>query len=186
MKSLRAVSFLFLFILVSSFAFSDSRIYIGAGASYFRPSDENFKVAYGSSHILPDIEFGIRLLWHLHLIGGYSFLSKRGEVPELGIESKSEQQFLSFGAGFLVPIGKSASFLMAGGAASISYVEEVLDIKVDGNKIGFFGEAGLNILPINVLYIGFRAKYIRAKHLYEDVSFKLGGMKLNACIGVRF
>ena len=142
MKRLRILIFSLIFILGTTYAFSGSRVYIGGGVGYFSPSDENYKATYGSGSILHEVEIGVRLLWHLHLMGGYSFLSKKGEVPELGIDSKSKQQFLRFGAGVVMPVAKSVSFLLAGGGASISYTEEVLDIRVSGSKIGFFGEGG--------------------------------------------
>lgn len=186
MKQLGILIFSLILLLGTTTAFSSSRVYIGGGAGYFSPSDENYKATYGSSAILPEVEAGIRLFWNVHLIGGYSFLSKKGEVPELGIESKSKQQYLRFGAGVVMPVAKSVSFLLAGGGASISYTEEVLDIKVSGSKIGFFGEAGLNINPISMLYIGFRARYLQAKDVYEDTEFKLGGMNVTGCIGVTF
>lgn len=186
MKRLGILIFSLMLLPGTTAAFSGNRVYIGGGAGYFSPSDENYKATYGSSAIIPEVEVGIRLFWHLHLIGGYSFLSKKGEVPELGIESKSRQQYLRFGAGVVMPIAKSVSFLLAGGGASISYTEEVLDIKVSGNKIGFFGEAGLNIHPISMLYIGFRAKYLQTKDVYEATEFKLGGFTLASCIGFTF
>jgi len=175
---------LFLFFLLSSSLSAQKRLYVEGGASFLWPADKNYQNAYGKSTLLPEFNIGVRLFSRFCLFAGYSSLSDTGKIPDLDIDAKSKQKFYTCGAGFWIPVASKLSIRADGGIAYINYSEELLDIKINSNKMGYYLEGILQVSISKSFYLGGKAGYIFGKDKYEDVDFKLGGPKAAVFIGM--
>ena len=175
---------LFLFFLLSSSLSAQKRLYVEGGASFLWPADKNYQNAYGKNTLVPEFNIGLRVFSGFCLFAGYSFFSDKGKIPDLDIDAKSRQKFFTCGAGFWIPVTKKLSIRADGGIASINYSEEVLDIKIEGNKMGYYLEGNLQVFFSKSFYLGGKVGYIFGKDKYEDVDFKLGGPKAAVFIGL--
>ena len=106
-------------LLLCSAAAAESRLFLGAGANYIRPADENYRTAYGGQAIYPEIWGAVRLVAGLCLSGSYGRFAKDGLTPVLELEARATQSYFTAGLTYLQRISGLLCLQAGGGVADI-------------------------------------------------------------------
>lgn len=152
--------------------------------NYLRHADPAFREIYGSAAFFPEVTAGIRLFKGLHLMGSYGRLVKEGKTPELGLETRSTQNFLAAELGYLGKIRGNFGFLAEAGLASLTYREEALGAWIEGRTPGI--KTGIGLLYLaerGQVFVGLKAGYMFSR--VNEHNIRLGGAKVAVCLGVR-
>jgi len=173
-------------MILSVLTYADSRFMVSVSGNLLMPSDEDFKVIYSSSVIYPEVKAGLKIYDNLYAWSAYGFFKKDGVTPVLDIEVTSTQNFLSFGAGYLVKLTEKLSLDIAAGLASISYKEEAMGIEISGSKMGFQADAGICLTLWEGFFTILHAGYIGAKDTVNSLEVNLGGIQFGIGIGIFF
>jgi len=181
MKKLTLVLILF---FCAGQAFPGDRLLVSAGVNYLKAADSGYKDVYGQSLFYPDVRVGVRLVRGLHLMGGFGFLTKKGETPDLHLPAKSTQMFFTGGLAYIDRIGGTVNLKVEAGVADISFKEQALDLTVKGSKLGYQAELGLLVMG-EVAFTEFDLGYMGASTTVEGVKIKLGGARVALRIGFR-
>ena len=188
MKKLIIIIISILIVLGGLFGESDNTksIFIGLKGNIMFPSDSGFKNVYGSNMFCPGAEFGFKLKNNIYFVAGFDIFKKDGETPVLKEISESEQTFISLGAGYIKNI--SDRFYLRGdaGILSISYEEKAFGEKITGSSFGFYLQGGAEMIFGERFYISSLAGYSSASDKIDDLSIKLGGLKISIILGVVF
>jgi hypothetical protein len=179
-------------LLLGSAAAAESRFFLGAGANYIRPADENYRAVYGNQAIYPEYSVAVRLVAGLCLTGSMGRIAKNGTTPDLGLETRAVQSYFTAGLGYLQRISRLLCFQAGAGVAALSFREDALGAFIEGHKTGLAAEGGLLIVPEDErVYMGIKVGYLAAT--VEDLdpvlsgrqSVRLGGLKIAVSVGIQ-
>lgn len=179
-------------LLLGTAAAAESRFFLGAGANYIRPADENYRAVYGSQVIYPEYTVAIRLVAGLCLTGSLGRFAKNGTTPDLGLETRAVQSYLTAGLGYIQRLSRLLCLQAGAGIASMSFREDALGAFVTGRKMGLAAEGGLLIVPEDErVYMGVKVGYLAATVADLDPvlsgrqSARLGGLKIAVSVGIQ-
>ena len=179
-------------LLLGTTATAESRFFLGAGANYIRPADENYRAVYGSQVIYPEYSVAVRLVAGLCVTGSMGRIAKNGTTPDLGLETRAVQSYFTAGLGYLQRISRLLCFQAGAGVAALSFREDALGAFITGRKTGLAAEGGLLIVPEDErVYMGVKIGYLAAT--VEDLdpvlsgrqSARLGGLKIAVSVGIQ-
>jgi hypothetical protein len=171
-------------LLLAGTALAADRLIVTVGGSYMHPGDSGYRDIYGGQAFFPEATVGVRLSGGLYLAAGIGTLTKHGKTPELELDAKSTQTFLTAGLGYLAKVSGPVRFFLEAGAADAIFREESMDLSVSGSKVGFHGRMGFMVTGKTVL-AGFSLGYLAASGTVEDVEIKMGGPKASVFVGFR-
>ena len=179
-------------LLLLTSASAESRLFVSLGAGFMRPSDPGFREIYGNQAILPEVSAAFRLYKGLCLTAGAGKASEEGRTPDLGLETKSSQGYISVGLGYLLRISQRLSIDVNAGYAGMSCREEALGAIIKGKGPGYKAEVGIMLMEEDDrAFIGLKLGYLSARvsDLEPPIdglpSIKLGGPKITLCFGLQ-
>ncbi len=179
-------------LLLLTTASAESRLFISVGAGFMRPADAGFRQIYGNQALLPEVSAAVRLYKGLCLTAGAGKASEEGRTPELGLETKARQEYMTVGLGYILRISQGLCADVNAGIAGMRCREEALGAMVKGNGMGYRGEVGLLLMEEDGrAFIGFRLGYMSASvsdlepPMAGPQSIKLGGPKIALCFGLQ-
>ncbi len=179
-------------LLLGTAAAAESRFFLGAGANYIRPADENYRVVYGNQVIYPEYSVAVRLVAGLCVTGSMGRFAKNGTTPDLGLETRAVQTYFTAGLGYLQRISRLLCFQAGAGVAALSFREDALGTFITGRKTGLAAEGGLLIVPEDErVYMGVKVGYLAATVVDLDPvlsgrqSVRLGGLKIAVSVGIQ-
>ena len=179
-------------LLLGAAAAAESRFYLGAGANYIRPADENYRAVYGNQVIYPEYSAAVRLVGGLCVTGSLGKIAKNGTTPDLGIETRAVQSYFTAGLGYLQRISRLLCLQAGAGVAALSFREDALGAFITGRKMGLAAEGGLLIVPEDErVYMGVKVGYLAATVVDLDPglsgrqSVRLGGLKIAVSVGIQ-
>lgn len=173
-------------LLMAAFNFLQAKFMLSVSGNLLFPADSGFKDIYGDSQFYPEFKARYLILAGFYVWGSYGFFSKTGTTPVLQEETKTTQNFLTVGAGYLASIAKKLDFTAELGLLYGTYKEEALGEEVDGSATGFAVELGILYKIIPKVFVEFFIGYGSASDTVENVEIKLGGTKAGLGLGVRF
>jgi len=181
-----------LVLILAGAAAAESRLFLSAGAGYLRPADADYRLVYGNQAIYPELQASIRVLGGLCLTGSLGWVSKTGATPDLGLETKSTQNFFAIGLGYILRASPTICLEAGVGVARLSFREDALDLWVKGKQPGPRAELGVLLMPEDErVFMALRAGYMSATvpgaELVPvgDRDVKLGGFKVSISIGIQ-
>jgi len=174
-----------IFVLYGS-ALSGEKFMVSASGNYLNPSDSGYQDVYGSSLYYPEFLAGYKLYKGFFIWAGYGFFSKKGTTTELGQETESTQNFLSFGIGYNGKFSERAEYKVKLGMFHAGYKEEAMGEEVTGSAIGYLVEAGILYRMWSSLFIKMTTGYFSAKEKVEEFAIELGGFKAGIGVEMRF
>ena len=189
MKKIIVITTIFLLFLGLSSQAPADNFKAGFGASYYAPTDLNFKEPYGTGSMMFTASLGLNLSERLELRGEFNYFSTKGKMTL----SKEEITyiFMPIAMGFRHKVFKAGriSPYLGLGADLCSYKEKVPERfgkKVTGSKVGFHGELGVHVKLAKVFYLDFNLRYINVNDepFKEGIKRRLGGLR--AGIGVEY
>lgn len=179
-------------LLLCSAAAAESRLFLGAGANYIRPADENYRSAYGGQAIYPEFWGAVRLVAGLCLSGSYGRFAKDGLTPVLELEARATQSYFTAGLTYLQRVSSLLCLQAGGGVASLSFREEALGTAIDGRKLGLSAEGGILVAPEDErIFMSVKAGYVSARVADLDPaisgrqSARLGGFRIAVSVGIQ-
>lgn len=184
MRKILIVSLMTLILCTS--VLSQNKFMVSVVGNYLNPSDSGYKDVYGSSVYYPELKAGYKVYKGFFIWAGYGFFSKKGTTTELKQETKSTQQYFSFGIGYDGKISQGFGYKAELGLLNASYKEEAFGEEVTGNSIGYGLETGILCRVWSSLFIKISVGYLSASHKVEDVEIKLGGFKAGIGLEARF
>ena len=173
-------------------AHPESRLFIGVGADFIRPADASYRSIYGSQAVYPELSVSLRLVKGLCLTGSIGQFSKSGKTPDLGLDAKATQGYISVGLGYMIRAYRLL-FLEAGaGIAGMSFREEAFDSWIKGRGGGIKAEGGLLLVPEDEkIFMGVRFGYLSARvrdldpRLAGPQPIHLGGARVAVVVGIQ-
>jgi hypothetical protein len=153
---------------------------------YLAPNDQAFKEVYGQGGFVPEIRLQYDIGPAFYVWGGAGMFAKKGLTPQLQKEAKSRQTYLSLGGGYDVKLTEALHLRLGPGLFLASYKEEIGEEEQSGSSLGWRLDADLLYSLGERLLAGITAGYASASDTVENVSFKMGGFKVGATIGIRF
>ena len=179
-----------LFLLTSARA--ESRLFISAGANLIRPADAAYRSIYGGQAMYPELAVAIRIVRGFCLTGSFGAFVKQGTTPDLGLETKAKQSYFTMGLGYYHRISPLFCIEAGAGVAGLSFREDALDSRVNGQKRGLMAEAGVRYMPEDgQFFMGLRLGFLSAKvdDLASDIagpqSVSLGGFRVAVFVGIQ-
>jgi hypothetical protein len=188
MKRVLFASFLAVLLLFSFSVngFARERLMISISGNYLLPSDKNFKNIYGKGLFYPELKAGVKVFKGSYLWVGYGAFSVRGTTPILGREAKSDQTFLSGGAGYILHITKKFDCKIELGLFHVSYKEKSMGEELSDYAIGFRIDSGVIFNLGRIFYVEISLGYLNASDTIDDSPVKLGGFRTGMGLGVKF
>jgi hypothetical protein len=154
--------------------------------SYLLPNDAAFKDVYGKGGFVPEIRLQYVLGPSLYLWGGAGIFSKKGLTPQVQMDAKSRQLYFSLGGGYIAKLSEKISLRVGPGLLLVAYKEEIAEEKQSGSRLGLRADADLLYSLGDKFLAGITIGYATASATVEGVSFKMGGFKVGATVGIRF
>ena len=180
----------FLVLLLMAPVYGAGKYTVSLTANFLSPADGDYKDVYGSGVFFPELKLGYKISGNFSLWGGLGLLSAEGSTPVLDEDSKSNQNFISFGAGYNKNLKEKLDFKFELGLAYVNYREEALGEKISDSAFGFKLDAGLLYTISNSFFAVVELSYLCARDTLtfegEEVKIKLGGLKGGIGVGVRF
>jgi hypothetical protein len=179
-------------LVLATFAAAENRLFVSAGASFLRPADEAYRTVYGNQAVFPEFSVSIRVVRGLCLSGSLGQFSRKGTTPELGLETRANQSYISYGLSYLLRLSSTLCLQAGGGLASLRFREEAFDEEVKGHRSGYKIEGGILLVPEDErVFMGLTVGYISARVPAEAFTpalaqpLRLGGIKIAVSIGVQ-
>lgn len=179
----KTIIFITVLLVMSSISFAEKFI-VSISANSLIPADSYFKDTYKNSILYPKLRAGVKAFRDFYIWGSYGFFSVEGKTPNLQLDAKSTQNFISFGVGYLFSMSKAISLDAAIGGSYINYTEEAMGLEVSGSKLGFCVEGGISYNIGKHFFTRLSVDYLAASDTVEGVDIKLGGF--TAGIGIGF
>ncbi len=188
MKRVLFTSFLAVLLLFSFFmnGFAGEKFMFSISGNYLLPSDKNFKNIYGKGLFYPELKAGVKVFKGLYLWVGYGVFSVSGTTPVLGREAKSDQKFLSGGAGYILHITKKFDYKIELGLFQASYKEKSMGEELSDSAIGFRIDGGVIFNLGRIFYVEISLGYLEASDTIENFAVKLGGFRTGIGLGLKF
>jgi hypothetical protein len=163
---------------------ADPLLLFSIAGNYLRPADAGYRAIYGNQVFYAEFDAGIRLYGGVYVLGGYGRLSKTGTTPELELETRSMQQFISVGFGYIRQISGLLNVEVEAALVGAKYREEALEARITGQKPGFKAAVGALFMgEEGKIFAGVKFAYIGAR--VTDPDIKLGGAQATLCLGLR-
>jgi hypothetical protein len=179
-------------LLMMTTASAESRLFVSLGAGFMRPADPGFRQIYGNQALLPEVSGAFRFYKGLCLTAGAGKASEEGKTPELGLDAKASQGYISVGLGYLLRISSGLCVDVNAGIAGMSYREEALGTMIKGKGPGYKAEVGILLMEEGGrAFMGLRLGYLSARvsdlelPIAGPQSIKLGGPKIILCFGLQ-
>lgn len=182
----KIILFAIVMVLFVSCGWAADKFLAELTGSYMVPNDSAFKNVYGKGGFVPEIRLQYNLGPSFYIWGGAGIFSKKGLTPQLQRDAKSSQIFLSLGGGYNAKLSDKMNLRVGPGLVLVSYKEKIADSEQSGSRLGLRADADLLYSLGNKFLAGITVGYATASATIEDVSFKMGGFKIGAGIGVRF
>lgn len=179
-------------LLILTTASAESRLFVSLGVGFMRPADAGFRQIYGNQTLLPEVSAALRLYKGLCLTAGAGKASEEGKTPELGLDAKASQGYISVGLGYMLRISPGLCVDVNGGFAGMSFREEALGDIIKGKGPGYKAEAGILLMGEDSrAFMGLRFGYLSAR--VSDLespnagpqSVKLGGPRITLSFGLQ-
>ena len=154
--------------------------------SYLLPNDASFKDVYGQGGFVPEIRLHYDLTSSFYIWGGAGIFSKNGLTPQTQKDAESRQIYLSLGGGTMVKLSEKIHLRVGPGVMLVAYKEEIGEDKQSGSCLGLRADADLLYSFADKFLAGITIGYMTASATVEEVSFKMGGFKIGAAVGMRF
>jgi hypothetical protein len=188
MKKQLLIAGMILFI-ISTINAKDN-ILVSLNGNMLFPADSNYKSIYTDSIFYPELKLAVKLLNNFYLWAGYGLISESGQTPTLQLETSSKQRFFSFGAGYDGHFSSSFGFRAELGGFSCSYEESALELEESGSAFGVRLDGAVLYFLNRSLTLELWVGYLMGNDKIslgpgEEISLKLGGLKMGAGIGVR-
>jgi len=172
--------------ILSVCGFSGDKFMISFTGNYLNSADEGYKEIYGNGMFYPELNMGYRVYKNFYLWAGYGFLSKNGTTPVLKLETKSKQNYISFGAGYNGDFSNKFGYIVKLGVFNVNYKEKAMEEEVKDSAIGFRIDVGI-IFNINKnIFTNLNIGYLYASDTIKKESIKIGGLKTGIGVGFRF
>jgi hypothetical protein len=179
-------------LLLTAAASAESRLFISLGAGLMRPLDPGYRQIYGSEALLPEVSAALRLYKGFCLTAAAGQSWEEGKTPDLGLETKASQGFISIGLGYLLRVSERLCVGVDAGIAGMSFSEEAMGFIARGKGPGYKAEAGLFLMEEDGrAFLGLKLGYLSARVLgpeqppADSQSIKLGGPKIALCFGLQ-
>jgi len=175
-----------------TFGAAENRLFLSAGASFLRPADANYRAVYGNQAVYPELAAAVRVVAGVCLTGSLGQFSRNGTTPELGLETKAAQSYVSWGLSYLLRISSNLCVEAGAGMASMRFREEAFGEEVKGSHMGFKAEGGVLLIPEDErVFMGLKVGYVSAQVPGSDLSpalarsLRLGGLKISVSVGIQ-
>jgi hypothetical protein len=165
---------------------SEGRLMVTASGNILSFADDSFKEIYSSSIFYPELKVAYKINRGIFLWAGYGFFSKKSQTPVLQLETKSSQQFLSGGIGYMSRISPGIEYIGDVGIFNGSYKEESMGIKLTGSALGFRIDSGLLFRVTRMFFAEMSIGYLSASDTIDDEKIKIGGFRAGVGLGARF
>lgn len=179
-------------LALAAAAHAESRLFIGVGANVIRPADGSYRSIYGNQAIYPELAASIRLVKGLCLTGSIGQFSKSGKTPDLGLDARATQGYISVGLGYMIRASRLLCLEAGAGIAGMSFREEALDSWIKGRWSGIKAEGGLLLVPEDErIFMGVRFGYLSARvhdldpGLAGPQPIQLGGARIAVVVGIQ-
>jgi len=188
MRRLLLMAFLMALLLFSFYinGFAGERFIFSVSGNYLLPSDKTFKDIYGKGLFYPELKAGFKVFKRLYLWVGYGFFSVNGTTLVLGREAKSDQKFLSGGAGYILHITKKFDYKIELGLFQASYKEESMGEELSDSAIGLRIDGGVIFNLGRIFYVEISLGYLEASDTIKNFKVKLGGFRTGIGLGLKF
>ncbi len=179
-------------LVLAAAAHAESRLFIGVEANVIRPADGSYRSIYGNQAIYPELSASIRLVKGLCLTGSIGQFSKSGKTPDLGLDARATQGYISVGLGYMIRVSRLLCLEAGAGIAGMSFREEALDSWIKGKWRGIKAEGGLLLVPEDErIFMGVRFGYLSARvrdldpRLAGPQPILLGGARIAVVVGIQ-
>ncbi len=153
---------------------------------FFSHASSAYRDVYGSLASFAVVNVGYRFSPRLFMRFGFHFFTEDGEVPGIGIGTRSEQKLWSLVLGYEGKIVNRFSYQVEGGAFYINYKEKVVGGQISDNAIGIRIGSGLVYRFGSSVYTVISAGYLNGSDTIGNKDVKLGGLYAGAGIGLLF
>ena len=148
-------------------------------------SDNLYKDVYSSNGSAFSIDLAYKVANSLQVFLHSDYFTVDGELTLT--KEPTTLTILPIEVGLRLLAGKNKFRPYIGlGAGYYKYTEENIIGTMEENKVGFFGEAGLNFYFVKALFLDLKVKYIMLKVDGADGEITLGGLGLFGGIGISF
>lgn len=156
--------------------------------NYLVPADGNYKSIYGSGVLYPELIIGSEVYKNFSLWVGFGLLSAKGKSmdPNPKVESKSTQNFLSFGTRYSGKISKNMIYKVDLGLFYVVYKQDAVEEELSGSALGFRTDLGLVYTLSRNLFTEFSIGYLSASDRVKELSVRWGGFKGGVGLGIWF
>jgi hypothetical protein len=174
-------------------ASAQGRLFLSLGANMIRPADAAYRSIYGNQALYPELGVAIRTVGGLCVIGSFGQFAKNGKTPDLGLETRSKQSYVTGGLGYLFQISGALCLEAGAGVAAMKFSENALDTEIDGQKMGLMAEAGAIYMQEEGqgFFLGLKLGFLSAtvNDISSDIAgsqpVKLGGVKISVSVGIQ-
>ncbi len=186
--SMMVILVLCLLFIPSIVKSAEKGFYVDVSVSLFSNSDVDFKEAYKSSIMVPEINLGYFFTDNLYVFGGYEFYKVDGKTPEWDFTLNMDQKILSLGAGYFKEFSEKLGLSGELGLVSISYTEKLIDLELENKDscIGFRLRTKLQYKISNLIGLYLKLGYTIAKDTIDDVENNFGGISTGVGINIFF
>jgi len=182
----KAILLALMLILAASLCWAGDKFLIELTGSYMAPNDAAFKEVYGQGGFVPELRLHMYLGPMLYIWGGAGIFAKKGLTPELKNDAKSSQLYFSLGGGLSVKLGDKLNLRIGPGLFLVSYREKSAGYEQSGSRIGIRADADF-LYALGARFVaGLTAGFATASDTVDGVSFKMGGFKAGAVLGLVF
>src|SRR4030042_3291327 len=110
-------------VLLTS-ASAQSRLFLSLGANRIRPADAAYRSIYGNQVLYPELAVAIRMVGGLCLTGSFGQFVKNGTTPDLALETRAKQSYITMGIGYLHRISSFFCVEAGAGVAALKFRED--------------------------------------------------------------
>jgi len=179
-------------LVLATLAVAESRLFLSAGAGFLRPGDAAYRSVYGNQAVFPEFAASFRVVAGLCLSGSVGQFQRSGVSPELRLETRARQSYVSYGLSYLLRVSPIVCLQAGAGMASLSFREEAFGTEIRGRHSGFEARAGVFLVPEDErVFMGFTAGYVSARVPGSDFdpalsrALRLGGLKFAVSVGIQ-
>jgi hypothetical protein len=182
----KTILFTLLMIVFASIGLPAEKFVAELSGSFQLPNDAAFKETYGKGGFVPELRLQYEVAPSFYVWGGAGMFLKKGLTPQVQMEAKSSQIYLSIGGGYIAKLSEKIDLRVGPGLCLVSYKEEISDSEQSGTRLGLRVDADLLYALGEKFLAGITAGYATASATADSVSFKMGGFRIGAAVAIRF
>jgi hypothetical protein len=182
---MKKATVLILLGLLPNFLAAENRFTVTASANFLEPRDSGYQDKYLSSIFFPQLKLAYRAYDGFIVWVSYSYLRVMGKTAVVEADTKSTQNFLSFGAGYGGMFSEIFSWQLEAGLVNFDYKEEALGETTSGSSLGF-SVSGTMFYTFGKMFVEAEAGYLYGKDAVNGTAIKLGGPHGGLGLGFRF